>query len=67
MGQCRSVVPEASAPAETTKVVNGGAVVLHGFGLAAMAKGRCGRKISRRGPDRRREKHPELAARSLAQ
>lgn len=38
MGRVQIGGSEASAPAETTKVVNGGTVVLHGYGLSAMAK-----------------------------
>lgn len=38
MGRVQIGGSEASAPAEATKVVNGGAVVLHGFGLSAQAK-----------------------------
>jgi|JI9StandDraft_1071089.scaffolds.fasta_scaffold04260_5 hypothetical protein len=38
MGRVQIGGSESNAPAETTKVVNGGTVVLHGFGLSAMAK-----------------------------
>jgi hypothetical protein len=38
MGRVQIGGSNAAAPPETTKVVNGGAVVLHGFGLSAMAK-----------------------------
>ena len=38
MGRVQIGGSDASAPAEATKVVNGGSVVLHGFGLSAMAK-----------------------------
>ena len=38
MGRVQIGGSESTAPAETTKVVNGGTVVLHGFGLSAMAK-----------------------------
>lgn len=38
MGRVQIGGSDSSAPVEATKVVNGGAVVLHGFGLSAMAK-----------------------------
>lgn len=38
MGRVQIGGSDASAPAETTKIVNGGSVVLHGYGLSAMAK-----------------------------
>lgn len=38
MGRVQIGGSDASAPAETTKIVNGGSVVLHGFGLSAQAK-----------------------------
>lgn len=69
MGRVQIGGSEASAPAEATKVVNGGAVVLHGFGLAAMAKKVAAeRKISlAEAQIAVAKEHPELAARSLAQ
>ena len=38
MGRVQIGGSDASAPPEATKVVNGGTVVLHGFGLSAIAK-----------------------------
>lgn len=69
MGRVQIGGSESSAPAETTKVVNGGRVVLHGFGLAAMAKKVAAeRKISlAEAQIAVAKEHPELAARSLAQ
>ena len=69
MGRVQIGGSTGSAPAETTKVVNEGRVVLHGYGLSAMAKKIAAeRKISVGAAQIAVAKeHPELAARSLAQ